>query len=416
MASDSCLQRNAVLIPKLLGDHGAQLHGAAEVYDLSTAENQLLMEKLAARAVGSFSELKAQTFSYSPGVGGSPGARQRIADLLSSQFQPQAEVKLEHIVLGAGGSFALNALVEQICEPTDAILIAAPYWPGLDLSISVAYGATVVPVHVPLESFFSTESIVHYEEALSRSKAPVKAVLICNPHNPLGCNYPKSTLQAILSFCTRHKLHFISDEVYALSQHVSRSSNSATSTDVEGSGPFVSALQLDPGQDGAGLVHVLYSLSKDFGCNGLRIGAFISQSNKHVCMSGALSTFCQTSAVAALIAEKAVLHPDNIAFINGQGREMLTDAYTVLREFLAIRHIEFVPAVSGMFVFARLCPTEAAEDEVRFRLLLKKNAVVLAAGTDYHFQRPGWFRICYAVQRQRLEEALRRIAVCLDQM
>lgn len=133
-------------------------------------------------------------------------------------------------------------------------------------------------------------------------------------------------------------------------------------------------------------------------------------------MSAALSTFCQNSSVAALVAEKAVLHPKNIGYVTSQGRQMLRDAYTVLAEFLASRQIEFVPAVCGVFVFARLCPTESTEAEKKLKLLLKKNAVVLAAGTDYHFQRPGWFRICYAVQRERLGEALRRLAACLDEM
>lgn len=60
MLSQRCRQRNAVLIPKLLADHGAQLHDAADVVDLSTAENQLLMEKLAAMASDSCAELKAK--------------------------------------------------------------------------------------------------------------------------------------------------------------------------------------------------------------------------------------------------------------------------------------------------------------------------------------------------------------------
>lgn len=133
-------------------------------------------------------------------------------------------------------------------------------------------------------------------------------------------------------------------------------------------------------------------------------------------MSGALSTFCQTSAVAALVAEKAVLHPENIAYVTSRGRRMLAEAYAVMAEFLARRHIEFVPAVCGVFVFARLCPTEATEAETKLKRLLKKHGVVLAAGTDYHFQRPGWFRICYAVRRERLDEALRRLAACLDDL
>lgn len=165
------------------------------------------------------------------------------------------------MTLSAGASFALNALVQQICDPGDGILLAAPYWPGLDLCITVHNEAIAVPVHVPLESFFDVSSIQYYEDALKNSSAPIRGVLVCNPHNPLGRNYPRETLQAMLDFCSRNKLHYISDEVYAMSQH-----DSTTLTSNKNG--FVSALSLDGGD---GLVHVVYTVSKDFGCSGIRM-------------------------------------------------------------------------------------------------------------------------------------------------
>lgn len=202
-----------------------------------------------------------QDLAYSSGIGGCPTTRQLIADLLNHHFKPLTPVANSHVVLAAGGSFALTALVEQICDPGDGILIAAPYWAGLDISISVHCHATVVPVHVPLNDFFGTNSIQHYKSAIENSAIPIKAILVCNPHNPLGQCYPRETLQAMLELCKRHELHYISDEVYALSIH------QPFPVDFQ---PFVSALQL--GDDGMrDQIHVIYSLSKDFGCNGIRV-------------------------------------------------------------------------------------------------------------------------------------------------
>ena len=202
-----------------------------------------------------------QDLAYSSGVGGCPTTRKLIADLINYRFKPLIPVENSHIVLAAGGSFALTALVEQICDPGDGILIATPYWAGLDISISVHCHAIIVPVHVPLDDFFSTNSIPHYESAIERSSTPIKAVLVCNPHNPLGQCFPRETLDALLEFCKRHELHYISDEVYALSAH------QPFSCDFH---PFVSALQWGDRETTA-QVHVIYSLSKDFGCNGIRI-------------------------------------------------------------------------------------------------------------------------------------------------
>lgn len=182
-----------------------------------------------------------------------------MAELVNCHFRPAQNIDASHIVLAAGGSFALTALTDQICDPGDGILIATPYWAGLDIALSVHSRATVVPVHVPLEAFFRLESIDYYEEALRNSSTPIKAVLVCNPHNPLGQCYPRETLAALRDFCGRHGLHYISDEVYALSVHRPVPENTRS---------FVSALEFD--QDGT-QVHVIYSLSKDFGCNGIRL-------------------------------------------------------------------------------------------------------------------------------------------------
>lgn len=81
---------------------------------------------------------------------------------------------------------------------------------------------------------------------------------------------PRETLKQFMVFCGKHKLHFISDEIYAKSVF----KNSAVQT----SESFVSALSIET----EGLIdptkfHVLYGASKDFCVNGLRIGAVFTK-------------------------------------------------------------------------------------------------------------------------------------------
>ncbi|KAJ5693882.1 hypothetical protein N7536_004294, partial [Penicillium majusculum] len=156
---------------------------------------------------------------YTSGIGGCLKTRSLLAELLNKHFYPATQIEPSQIILAAGGSFALTALVEQICNPGDGILIAAPYWAGLDISISIHGHANIIPVHVLLSGFFGPESVKYYESALENVSIPIKAILVCNPHNPLGQCYPRETLQSLLDFCQRRDLHYISDEVYALSAH-----------------------------------------------------------------------------------------------------------------------------------------------------------------------------------------------------
>jgi gliotoxin/aspirochlorine biosynthesis aminotransferase len=96
-------------------------------------------------------------------------------------------------------------------------------------------------------------------------KSEIKGLVLCNPHNPLGRCFPRSILAECLRFCQEKDIHLISDEIYALSTFESHDHTEAT--------PFRSVLNLDLDLVGcdSGRVHVLWSLSKDFGCSGLRL-------------------------------------------------------------------------------------------------------------------------------------------------
>lgn len=132
-------------------------------------------------------------------------------------------------------------------------------------------------------------------------------------------------------------------------------------------------------------------------------------------MSGALSTHCQTSTMATIVAQEIILKQSNIEYVDTHGRELLTSAYSMVATFMQERGVEHVPAESGMYVFARLCPVPSREAEQLFRSILRKNAIVISAGTDYHLEIPGWFRVCYACEGEKLQRGLERISVCMEE-
>ncbi|KAJ5894549.1 hypothetical protein N7495_006240 [Penicillium taxi] len=384
-----------------MGRHDVVLSEDTSTIDLSTAENWAAKMLLLQSINGAYSELSEHNLAYPSSIGGCPTTRERIADLLNRHFKPSITVKSSHIVLTAGASFALTALVEQICNPGDGILIAAPYWAGLDISISTHCHATIVPVHVPLNDFFSKSSIQSYQEEINNSKIPIKAILVCNPHNPLGQCYPRETLRALLELCERHKLHYISDEVYALSAH------QPFAVDFQ---PFVSALQL--GKDGLkDQIHVVYSLSKDFGCNGIRVGALITQFNDAVRLSTALSVYNQVSTLSTVLASKLILKPATVEKIAKHGGEQLIEAYKSVKSFLEKEKTQYVPVTHGMFVFARLGRVNDFDEEERLLKCFKCRGLSVSSGSGYHFQEAGWFRICYGVPDEQLQEGLRRIGL-----
>ncbi|KAI2623101.1 pyridoxal phosphate-dependent transferase [Hypoxylon sp. NC1633] len=113
------------------------------------------------------------------------------------------------------------------------------------------------------------------EKGLWDAKVSVNAMLVTNPHNPLGRCYSKENLIEIMQFCQRHNLHLISDEVFALSEH--------GCDDLPKPRKFTSAMAIDAVAHGCdpSKVHVIWSMSKDLGATGARLGCVVTR-NKDV--------------------------------------------------------------------------------------------------------------------------------------
>lgn len=112
--------------------------------------------------------------------------------------------------------------------------------------------------------------------AASKRGIHVKVLLITNPHNPLGRCYSRHTLIKLAQFCSKYRLHLVSDEIYAMStfSHPEQTTVEAGETMDQ----FTSALTI---QHEVGVIenniHIFYGASKDFGLGGLRLGMLITR-------------------------------------------------------------------------------------------------------------------------------------------
>jgi gliotoxin/aspirochlorine biosynthesis aminotransferase len=152
----------------------------------------------------------------------------------------------------------------------------------------VRNGVDLVEVRVPHEITDPETLVKYYQQAMDQASCRVKGLLFCNPQNPRAQIYPPSIIQALLRFCEEKDIHFISDEIYALSTFGSMDAVNPANTDGSdddckkqvrshvdkpSSNTFTSVLQIDLEKlkVNPARVHMLYGISKDFGCSGLRL-------------------------------------------------------------------------------------------------------------------------------------------------
>ncbi|KAF2448986.1 PLP-dependent transferase [Karstenula rhodostoma CBS 690.94] len=240
--------------------------------DLSTAQSELirpeLLEFLKTLVEDKITE---KTFAVPAGDGGDTLTRESLASFFNTSFNPIHTVKPEHIVLTAGASDALESVIHAICDEGDSIVVPGPYWFGFDRITRARQNVNIVVARPPTYQNFDNYLLPSIQAAydFAADKSRIKAVLICNPHNPTSRCYTRKSLIECMEFCQERGLHFISDEIYALT---------ALNDTPRNSSRFVSALSLteplvpegavkiDPSR-----VHVIWAASKLFGSSGFRI-------------------------------------------------------------------------------------------------------------------------------------------------
>lgn len=264
----------------------------------------------------------------------------------------------------------------------------------------------VVATTPSLDSVFDKEALVKsLEDAYESAECNIKAVMITNPHNPLAVCYSREVLEACVLFCRRHNIHFICDEVYALSVF--------PSPDLPSAQTFTSVLSLDLEKLGVdpSRVHAVWSMSKDFGQSGVRVGFSISQSNQEMLVGCALAAQMQVSNLTALFVT-ALLTAPNLDELIKLNVERLAKAYTTLTTFFKANNIPYIPCNAGLYVFARIAPkAQTWDEESAVVAKLKESGVLVSSGKAYHGPEgeKGWARVGFAVDEDTLDEAINRM-------
>ncbi|CAK9786745.1 PLP-dependent transferase [Cutaneotrichosporon oleaginosum] len=427
-------------------------HNPRGIVSLGVAENFLLEKECLEYFTHAFQHnFLASDLSYGDGLWGSRRINRALAGFLNDYFDPAHPVLPDQLITGVGCSAVLDQLFHTLMDEGEAVLLAAPYYTGFDRDLIGRARVSLVPVDLPADEAFAPSSLSYFAakaDALAAQGVTVRAVIVCNPHNPLGRTYPRDTLLAYARFCEERDLHLVSDEIYAMSVYGGAGFTSMLSLDVErelgggGGGVGVGVgggiggdedqvLGQGEGEgevagEGAGKtftfdrarLHVVYGMSKDFCANGLRVGALVSQANPLLlrAMAGT-SMLMKISSPADVIWSALLTDEARLAEFVALNRARLAEAAAYVRAWFEARGVHVAPSNAGNFVWVdiggRLGFRDAMEEKRVFQRLLD-GGVYVAPGTAYHNSEAGWFRITFSVARDNLNVGLGKIERLLD--
>ena len=157
----------------------------------------------------------------------------------------------DNVLVTAGATGGLTALLGALLAPGDEVLILAPYWPLIAGIVRCLHG---VPVEVPVVGDVADAEGLR-QALLGRVTARTVALYLNTPNNPTGQVLPRAWLEACVDAARARDLWLIADEVYERYVY---------------DGEHVHTRPLAPERTIAA-----YSFSKAFGMAGNRVGYLV---------------------------------------------------------------------------------------------------------------------------------------------
>ncbi|KAL2759317.1 hypothetical protein ACRALDRAFT_2038215 [Sodiomyces alcalophilus JCM 7366] len=388
--------------------------------DLATAENWLIRpEILSLLKRNTKNDLRAAHLSYAGGLGGTKELLGSMSTFFNHFFSPSAPVMPEHIVTGPGCSSVLDTLINDLCDEGDGLLVMAPMWGSFEISAVLRNGVHLIPVHVPFEETHSPRAVVAaYQTAAENAPCNVRGILFCNPHNPYGHIAPVEVIDALLQYCEESDLHFVSDEIYALSTFgaIDPDERGRSKKFESPSTEFVSVLSRDLHKLGVNgsRVHLLYSISKDLGSSGIRLGCLVTQANKELRMSQAILNNAKLCNAASVMVAPILQNGTKLRTLVDLNIRRLREAARMAIQFAEFHGLTYYKPVAGVYIWIRLrqeCATGAEEEAMVQRCA--QHGVLVGCGADYAEPQPGWFRLTFALPGHEFLDGLRRIEAAM---
>ncbi|CAL1380932.1 unnamed protein product [Linum trigynum] len=344
---------------------------------------------------------------------GLPAFKKALVEFMSEIRGNKVTFDQNKIVLTAGATSANETLMFCLAEPGEAILLPTPYYPGFDRDLKWRTGVEIVPIQCTSANGFQITEIAleqAYLDAKTRN-LKVKGVLVTNPSNPLGTTLTRPELNLLVNFISDKQIHLISDEIYA-----------GTAFSSPG---YVSIMEVLKDKklehtELADRVHVVYSLSKDLGLPGFRVGAIYSNDDRVVSAATKMSSFGLVSSqtqylLAALLSDKKFTK-NYIA----ESQRRLKQRQRSLRKGLEKAGISCLKSNAGLFCWVdmrHLLEANTFEAEMKlWKKIVYDVKLNISPGSSCHCVEPGWFRVCFAnMSEETLELAVERLRTFVEE-
>ncbi|UCG14444.1 MAG: pyridoxal phosphate-dependent aminotransferase [Deltaproteobacteria bacterium] len=361
-------------------------HGRERLADLASGNPDMAMPDFVVEQLRACMESGYARYTDYYGL---PELRAKLSQQLKGEWRITADPETE-IVITSGVQEGLYVVMRAVLHSGDQVLIPSPHY-GNYYQNAIACGAK--PVLVPLDE---KEGFVPDLDRLEKAvTSRTRALVFCNPSNPLGVVWPREILDGLATLAIRHNLIVLVDEIYH---------------DFVYSVQPITSIATLPGM--AERTFTFGGFSKSHLMMGLRIGFVVGPSepmiavkNLHYCITLCPSSVAQVAALAALDCPKEQLE---LVFHEFRQRvEMLH------RGVATIDGVSCVKPEGGFYLFPNMSRFGLSSIDLAVQLI-ERAGVITLPGTEFGPYGEGYLRLSVCATREQLEEGLARLAEFAD--
>jgi alanine-synthesizing transaminase len=329
---------------------------------------------------------------------GLPAAREAVAAFHKLRGTPNASP--ERVFIGNGVSELIDLSLRALLNPGDEVLLPSPDYP-LWSAATILNDGRPVYYRCRAEDGFLPDP----DEIASLVSSRTRAIVLINPNNPTGANYPRELLEKIVAIAQKHRLLLMADEIY---DHILYDDHA-----------------FQPLAPLAGDVPCLSfgGLSKVHRACGWRVGwavlsgdPLVSGEFHHAMdLLGALR-LCAN--VPGQFAIEAALHgPDTIGALTAPGGRLYETRRALIDCCAQSEHLDLVAPSGALYGFPAVVGAAAKGfDDHAFALeMLETQDVLIVPGSSFNVPERNYFRVTLLPEASVLREVFARIDRVLSQ-
>lgn len=298
-------------------------------------------------------------------------------------------------VIGPGVSSLLEMLSFALFDEGEKVLTLSPLYNGFFHDFQTRNNVEVLTCNAFDDDYKLNLQII--EDTLKVDQK-IKAILLCNPHNPLGVVHTKSEVEGIIQLAKKYQVELITDEIYG-----------NTSFDEE----FVSAYGQGLNQHGyEEHIHHLYGLAKDFGLSGLKIGFFATKNEKLSKVMNESVYFYTVSTMAQHLTNFIISDLNFCDELFKENKIKIKNLTQKLEAGFKKLNIPVILPKSGIFCTIDLSNTvKTSEEETKlFEKIFNELKISLGPGQNFRYPKYGMYRMCFAQEDFIINEFFKRLS------